>query len=195
MERNQEKSPDSEGSSLINVGGRIRKVRQARNLTLREIAQRVNLTVSHLSQLERNLSTPSLSALIKISAALDVPVLWLFSDDPVSRDPATRKGQRATISVPHSHVQYELLSPRYALVELSLVTLGAGKGKNDELVAHRGEECIYVIEGTLQLRLGGEVHTVEQGDSMYLQSSTPHRFVNPSNKPLTAIVAQVPPTF
>ena len=179
----------------MRMGKRIRDLRKKKNMSLKELAQRTDLSIGYLSQIERNLLTPSLGSLVKISQALKIPVLWLFLEEPLPSNPIIKKNQRKKIAVPNSHVVYELVSPRQAVVEVLLAKIEPRQGEDDELVTHEGEECVYVIKGTLEVRLGEKTHTVEEGDSIFFQSTTPHRFNNPANTSSVMLVAHYPPSF
>ena len=78
----------------MDIGKKIRDLRHKKKMTLKGLAQKTNLTISYLSQIERSLLTPSLKSLINISIALKVPVIWLFLEKPVPANPVTKKGQR-----------------------------------------------------------------------------------------------------
>ena len=94
----------------MEIGSRIRARRQELDLSLRELAERVSLTASFLSQIERDLTSPSIESLRKISDALEVPIFYflLESDD---RCPVVRRDERTTLTLPNSNLTYELLTP------------------------------------------------------------------------------------
>lgn len=179
----------------MDIGKRIRNLRHMRKMTLRELAGKTNLTISYLSQVERNLLTPSLNSLVKIAEALKVSVIQLFLEESVPSNPVIKKNQRKKIILPNSHVVFELLSPPHGTVEVLLAEMKPKQGEKDELVSHEGEECVYVIQGTLELKLGEKTYFVEEGDSIYFQASIPHRFSNPTEKLLKLLVAAYPPSF
>lgn len=179
----------------MNIGTRIRNLRAKKKMTLKELGQKTNLTISYLSQIERNLLMPSLNSLINISRALKVPVIWLFLDKPIPANPVIKKDQRKKIVLPNSHVVYELLSPPHGTIEVLLAEIKPKEGEKDELVVHEGEECVYIIKGKLKIRLSEKTYFVKEGDSIYFQSSIPHRFSNPTDKLLVVLVASYPPSF
>lgn len=179
----------------MDLGKVIRTLRLKKKMTLKEIAEKTGLTISSLSQIERNVLTPSLNSLIKVSEALKVPVMWLFLEKPVPSNPVIKKNQRKKIMLPNSHGVFELISPPHGVMEVLLVRIEPRQGDKDELVTHEGEECVYVIQGKLEIRLGEKTYFVEEGDSIYFQSSIPHRFSNPMDSSLVVVVAASPPSF
>ena len=94
----------------MEFGNRIRARRQELGLSLRELAEQVGLTASFLSQIERDLTSPSIESLRKISDALEVPIFhFLLEVD--KKSPVVRRGERLTLTLPNSDLSYKLLTP------------------------------------------------------------------------------------
>lgn len=183
----------------MKIGKTIREFRLARNMSIKELSKKTNLTSSLISQVERNLISPSLNSLTKISGALRVPIVSFFTEATLKPCPITRKKQRKkTVIFSSSHVIYQLLSPDPdRKIEFLSVEIEPEEDENDEneLITHSGEECGYVIKGELEVRLGKERYCLKEGDSIYFQSRIPHRFKNTGKGKVISIWAMTPPSF
>lgn len=183
----------------MKIGKTIREFRLARNMSIKELSKKTNLTSSLISQVERNLISPSLNSLMKISSALKVPIVSFFTEATLKPCPITRKKQRKkTVIFSSSHVIYQLLSPDPdRKIEFLSVEIEPEEDENDEneLITHTGEECGYVIKGELEVRLGKERYCLKEGDSIYFQSRIPHRFKNTGKGKVISIWAMTPPSF
>ena len=164
------------------IGTRVKKLRQAREVSLEELASRTELSISFLTSLEEEDLYPSLGPLLKISRALGLR-LGTFLDDKVSRDPLI-------VRIQEREEELHMLRGRDHPVALRFFSLG--KGKNDrhmepfyvqilpesardkELSSHEGEEFIVVTSGQVELIYGEETHLLEPGDSIYYNSIVPH---------------------
>jgi len=183
----------------MKIGKVIREFRLARNMSIKELSKKTNLTSSLISQVERDLISPSLNSLAKISSALKVPMVSFFAEATPKPRPITRKKQRKkTVIFSSSHVIYQLLSPDPdRKIEFLLVEIEPEGSENDEneLISHTGEECGYVIKGELEVRLGKDRYYLKEGDSIYFQSRIPHRFKNIGKGKVISIWAMTPPSF
>ncbi len=181
------------------VGKAVRELRIAKNRTLAELARASNLSVGHLSQIERGVSSPSVKSLHAISRALDVTISWFFLPaDPASayeRDYIVRHRQRRALSF-NGGVKDSLLSPNLSRgLELILCELPPGAESGTEPYAHRGEETGLVIEGTLEIWVGERHFILEAGDSFAFSSEEAHRSRNPGTSTTRVVWAIAPPTY
>ena len=183
----------------MKIGKTIREFRLARNMSIKELSEKTNLTSSLISQVERDLISPSLNTLAKISSALKVPIVSFFTEATPKPCPITRKKQRKKTTIfSSSHVIYQLLSPDpNNKIEFLLVEIEPEQKESDEneLITHSGEECGYVIKGELEVRLGKDRYYLKEGDSIYFQSRIPHRFKNTGKGKVISIWAMTPPSF
>ena len=160
------------------VGARVRSLRRERGLTIEQLAAATGLTKGFISQLERDRTAPSLSSIARICDALGVRLSTIFEREPA---PAlVRRDERAPVDNPHT-LSFLLSSRdehRFQAIE-SEVAPGGGAG--DELTSLPGEmEFVYVLEGSLELRVGDEVHVLEAGDALTYQLSKAHTWKNNS---------------
>lgn len=164
-------------------------------MTIEALASSIGCTASYISQLERDLLNPSLDRLYAIAESLSVPVSYFFNTS-VLENPVVRANERKQICSPSESVVYEILTPsQTGLIEVFDNTLEPGASAGDKFFVHVGEEFGLVMEGTMEIELGGDVHRLEKGDSICFNSETPHRFRNAGSKRLRVLWAITPPSL
>lgn len=181
------------------IGARIRELRKAKKLTLKQLAELTDLSVGYLSQLERQDADPSVRALNMIGKALGVGINWFFPDPEEQNNPESdivvRKGKRRALKY-ESGVKDELLSPTLSgQLELILTTFAPGSSSGDALYSHEGEEGGFVSEGQLELTVEDQVMILEEGDSFHFKSTRPHRYHNNSSAKAVLVWAVTPPHY
>lgn len=181
------------------IGTRMRELRKARGLTLKQLAATTGLSIGYLSQLERQAADPSVRALNVISTALGVGINWFFPDPDTVSDPeadlVVRADRRRTLRF-SSGVRDELISPNLSgQLELIVTTFDPGAGSGAELYAHRGEEAGFIVEGQLEVTVGARLVTLGVGDTVQFASTIPHRYHNPGPGRTVMIWAVTPPYY
>ena len=169
------------------IGGRLREEREKRGLSLRELARRVGVSPSLVSQIELDRVNPSVSTLYAIVTELGMTMRDVFGDaeptEPIvqRRDggdgPIERAESRRVIDLA-SGVRWERLTPHSEQdVEFLRVMypVGAESCPEDALVTHGGREYGYVTSGTLGVRVGFDEYELRPDDSIAFDSSSPHR--------------------
>ena len=175
------------------VGQRIRDLRHEHGLSLETIADRTDLSIGFLSQIERGLSSPSLRVLATLADVLGVGIAALFGSrpgDPASGGVVTRQLQRAGLTLWRTGISKQLLSPAGTenRLNLFLVHLEPGGNTGDELYTHDGEEAGLVLEGEMTLTVDTETWSLKTGDSFRFASRRPHRFSNPADDAKTVVL-------
>lgn len=179
----------------LELGARIRELRESTGMSLRKLARESGMSVGFLSQVERGLSSIALSRLRAISNALGYSISDFFEEDPVQEpDDAviftlTRAADRHRRVVSGGR-HYELLSARVPglVLEPMLVYIEPG-GVREDPTGHPGEEFAYVLSGSLIYEVAGVEHVLEPGDSLYLRSNAPHTMCNRGTE--TCVVVSV----
>jgi transcriptional regulator with XRE-family HTH domain len=180
----------------LQLGPRIRALRQARNITLRELAARAGVTESFLSQVEREVTSPSIASVQRIARALDLAIAELFTEEaPHGR--VVRRADRRLIAYPGLRAIDEFLTAGMSgRIQVILSTIEPGGGTGDEPYAHESdEEVVIVLAGQLELWVGDERHLLEEGDSIAYSSRLPHRNVNSSDRQAVVLFCVTPPSF
>ena len=169
----------SEPVSVEAVGERIKKIREAKGLSYEELANITGFDVESLGKIEKNDIQPQLGTLVKLSKALDSAFSRLVSGVGSKLYSVTRKNERKIVSRSTSTqgkklYTYRSLAPEVKgrHMEALVVTLEENPGQEPSV--HEGEEFIYVIEGTVIVKIDQDTFELEPGDSIYYLSTTPH---------------------
>jgi DNA-binding transcriptional MerR regulator/mannose-6-phosphate isomerase-like protein (cupin superfamily) len=181
----------AEATSL--PGQRFRRLRTRRRLSLAQVARATGLSVGFLSSLERGQMRSSVATLRRIARFYRTNILSLFEtagDNPRLVRPAQRK-----VLETNAGVRMELLAWGNTAMEPHLFRVKAGGGSG-ESYTHEGEEFLHVLRGTFEIWLGNTEHyRLNAGDSLYFESSTPHRWRNPGRAETWLLWVNTPPTF
>jgi transcriptional regulator with XRE-family HTH domain len=168
------------GGEEPRVGGRLRTLRHLRGLTIEQVASATGLTKGFISQLERDMATPSLSSLARICDALGVRLSHIFEQEPA---PAlVRRDERPSVDGRGASENHLLSSRDEARFQAIESELAPGAGAGDELNSLPGEmEFVYVLEGALELQVGDETHVLAEGDALTYPLAKPHTWRNASH--------------
>jgi transcriptional regulator with XRE-family HTH domain len=180
------------------LGPMIRRSRKRQELTLQQLADRADLSVSYISQIERNLLTPTVASLKRIAAALDIPagqLMFAEAGSAKSLVAVLRRGHRKHVRFPQSSISYELLTPdlRRRVSALWLVANPGAEG--GPALTHEGEDMVIVLQGQLSVDVAGTWHDLKAGDSIYFNSELSHRWCNRRKQVAQAIWISSPPYF
>ncbi len=190
--------PEEEiGGEMASLGSSIRTARRAAGLKLRQVAAATGLSISYLSQIERDLLTPSVDALRRIAGAVDIPAGALAFAAGSRRGRASvsivRQEARKRVTFADTDIAYELLTPgvqgRVSVLSLS-VPPGAESGA---AFTHPGEDIVVVQQGALMVEVGGLWHEIQAGDSIRFSSEIPHRWRNGASVEAEALWISSPP--
>lgn len=183
---------------MSSIGERIKKSRNEKGLSLRELASRVDLSASFLSQIEQGKASPSIENLKKIATSLDVRVSYLIEDeeDKINKE-IVRKDNRKYIESLDSNTKMALLttSNMDKTMEPILYEIGPFGESGRSYYSHNGEEFIFIVQGKLDVFINDEIHSLNTGDSLYFKSNQRHRFKNNTADTTKAIWVVNPPTF
>lgn len=185
----------------FDVGQRLHALRDARNLSQRQLAELSGVTNGMISMVEQNRTSPSVSSLKKILAGLGVSISEFFAADAALEEPIffahdelieitpqlagddgkavfKQVGDAARHSLQMLHERYE-----------------PGADTGEELYAHEAEEAGIVVSGRIEVTVGDRVQVLGPGDAYLFDSRLPHRFRNFGEEACVVISACTPPTF
>ena len=209
---------DNDARELRQLGLRVRELRRLKSLTTRELAEQAQVSASMVNQIETGRTSASVMSLRRIAAALGVPLAEFFFDGRpenggraesrgvAGRDVArpdsgpgavaiVRREKRRRLQLQESHVVYELLTPNLRWnIEFLLVELEPGHPPVESM-AHAGQECAYVLRGTMHVVVGDDEYVLEVGDAISLDSSIPHRIENRGTETVVQLSAITPPSL
>jgi transcriptional regulator with XRE-family HTH domain len=198
------------------MGEHLREARRARRLSLRDLAERLGVSPSLISQIETGRANPSVSTLYSIASELDVSLDELLFNDRRATEPAAsgpslvRQGASVPepstgSATPASPIQHAADRHRIRLasgvlwqrlttesepgIEFLHVTyeVGGASSPEDAYQRHPGHEWGYVLSGTLEVRIGFDEYVLSAGDAISINSTIPHRLANIGDIPVEAI--------
>lgn len=188
-------------------GRRIREMRKRRGLTLKEVAEATEYTIGHISQIERDLKSPSLVALRKIAACLNCSEVWLIMDDSELSAKSSEEGKkskesylmrkenRIPMKIPEIDVSYSIFTPsklpnaQEAQMTGLIVRLKPNTWVTEKMISHGNyDESLLLLKGELELRIDNSTYMIYEGDSFYIPKNCLHNYLNTSNEEATIIV-------
>jgi transcriptional regulator with XRE-family HTH domain len=172
----------------LDVGGRIREIREERRLSLRALAERCGLSVNAISRIERGESSPTVSSLLRLATSLDVHITDLFKTGPEQSTILVRRNRRLRSRGEGALMESLGIGLPGQLLEPFLMTIEAGVDGVDEPCVHDGEEFVHCIEGEIEYRVADEWFRLEAGDSLLFLARQPHMFRNTSLNPASVLL-------
>jgi transcriptional regulator with XRE-family HTH domain len=183
-------------ATQLELGARIRSVRQARRLTLRDVSERAGVTESFLSQVERDVTSPSIATLQRIARALDLSIAQLFAEEPETGRVVRREARRRVAYPGLRSIDEFLTSNMAGRLQVILSTIQPGGGTGAEPYTHDSdEEVVVVLSGVLDLWVGDEHYVLREGDAITFPSRLPHWNMNQGDVPVTVLFCLTPPSF
>jgi transcriptional regulator with XRE-family HTH domain len=175
-------------SPTIVVGHLIRKLRQERNLSIRELGRLSGLSANALSMIERGRASPSVSTLYRLTDALKVPITALFQQDQV-KDPVVFRSITSRSKMPFPSGVWEGLGGEAFVGRMQpfMLTLESGAESGPEKIIHTGHEFVLCLSGDLEYEVEGKVYALKPGDSLLFAARLAHRWRNPGDTLTQAI--------
>ena len=178
----------SDSDTSLHVGEKIKRLREGAGLSIEQLAERAGLEPDELERIEREMISPTLGVLTKISTGLGVRLGRFFdmgprkyyalvrsSDEKVATRGATKTG--ADYGYEYTSLGFE---KRERVMEPFLITINppSDASEMEKPSTHEGEEFVYVLEGELEIQLQDERFLLQPGDSIYYDASVPHRVLH-----------------
>ena len=167
----------------MDLGSRLRDLRRRQKMTLEDLAKRTGLTSSFLSQIERNITSPSVKSLREIASALNTKVSCFFEEESSKDFIFIKKGKRKKVVNHELNSYYEVLASGLLDIRMepSLLILKVG-GKTEKQSNSLGsEEFGFVLKGKVEVVRGREKFVMEKGDSIYFKGVKSHKIINIGN--------------
>jgi transcriptional regulator with XRE-family HTH domain len=179
-----------------NLGRRIRDLRLSRNFSLKQLAAGAGVSASLVSQIENGRVDPSLSTLRKIALTMGVPVFALIAESAPDEASFVPRAKRRRVSFPQGGPEYEIIhSELTKKMAVMIGTLQPGGVTSEEPIPHDGEECLVILKGCVHVEFQTGRRELKEGDSLYFDSSAPHRLVNPGRTACRYYLIITPPKF
>lgn len=186
-----------DGLSPIDVGGKIRSKRKALGMTIEDISLKTGLSIGHISQIERDITSPTLNAFQMLAAVLGVNISYFFSeiDDSAKKNIyITRESDRKFISFSSGFRECQINTSAVTNLQVLCSTFEPGAAV-DEAYSHEGEECGLIVSGTFEIVIDGETFLLTDGDAFSFPSEKPHSYRNPGEVPTVVVWAMTPPSY
>jgi transcriptional regulator with XRE-family HTH domain len=180
---------------ILKVGESVKAIRKKKGLSLKDLSQRTGVDAGLLTEIEKGEVSPPLGTIIKVAKALDTKMGYFISGGEDLPYTIVRKDDRKLVSrfdtgkSDRYGYEFSSLAPykKNRHMEPFIVKLEPSDIE-EERSSHDGQEFIYVLEGTMEVRLEGEVHLLDAGDAIYYDSTVPH-LVKCHGKDTTKILA------
>jgi transcriptional regulator with XRE-family HTH domain len=178
-------------------GDKLRSIREKKGLTMKNVAERVGVTESLISQIETNKISPSIDTLLKMVECLDIDFDYVFADFKKPRSvQLIRRDQRKKISMPG--IVYEQLSHTTGgngghELEAYYIEITPGGRKGSREYWHSGQELGIILEGRGDFEYGDRTYSLAAGDSVSFASDIPHVLTNTGKGVLKSVWVITPP--
>lgn len=173
----------------VDVGTRLRQLREERNMSMRSLATASGLSANALSMIERGKTSPSVSTLYKLADAMGVPITTFFGEQTAKQQVIFLRSQERP-RVSFSRGVWEGLGGEQfsGRVEPFMLTLENGASSGPHLMAHSGHEFVFCLRGQLEYTVEKEVFRLEPGDSLLFAAQLNHRWRNPGGTVTNALI-------
>ena len=177
----------------MNLGDKIKELRLGCDLTQEELANRCELTKGYISQLENDLTSPSIATLIDILSALGTSLKEFFNEEEEQKIVFS---ENDFIEKKVDGITYNWLVPNAQKNEMEPMLIELQKGfSTEEDIPHEGEEFGYVLDGEIVIHIGKKKHVVKKGESFYYEAGKSHFICNAKEKTAKFLWVSSPPTF
>lgn len=177
----------------MEIGKKLKRYRIKNGLTLEELASRTELTKGFLSQLENDLTSPSIATLSDIVEALGISLATFFKQESTEQKVFSKDDYFVDNQDTYC-IEWIVPNAQKNEMEPILVTLPK-EGETFEVAPFEGEEFGYVLSGKIELHMEDESHLVSKGETFYIKGDKMHKLINKSNSEAKIIWVSTPPIF
>ncbi len=173
----------------VNIGERLRALREERNISMRSLATRSGLSANALSMIERGKASPSVSTLYKLAEALGISITAFFSSDADRKQVVFLKSDtRARMSFTRGVFEGLGGENFVGRVEPFMLTLENSANSGPRSMTHTGHEFVFCLRGELEYQVERQLYQLEAGDSLLFAAHLKHKWRNPGKNVATAII-------
>jgi transcriptional regulator with XRE-family HTH domain len=173
----------------VNIGERLRELREARNISMRSLATNSGLSANALSMIERGKASPSVSTLYKLADALGISITSFFGSDAERKQVVFLKAdERARVSFTRG--VFEGLGGEQFIgrVEPFMLTLENSANSGPRSMMHTGHEFVFCLRGELEYQVERQIYQLSARDSLLFAAHLKHRWKNPGKTVATALI-------
>lgn len=177
------------------LGERIKRFRLERNLTLKEVELKANVSATHVSEIERGMTSPTVGALAKIAKALGTEPSYFLQNNAYPNVSVVRSADRRVFTYDNWGARINRLNGgiRDSRISFLEVELKPGLTHTMEPLAHTGEEFIHILKGVVEINVGDNRYLLKEGDSVHFKSEEPHTIRNIGDGPALILWVVSPP--
>ncbi len=169
---------------IASIGPKLRELRQQRNLSLKQLADRSGVSAAAIHKIERSNMVPTITTLMKLATSLNRSVSYFVSEDeqPERAAVCVKSGARPPVFTSKKGLALRSISGPYGrfFVAGAIGEIEPGATSGPHPMEHEGEELVYVLQGSLEFMVGGEAYHVRRGDALHFRTDRPHRWFNQS---------------
>jgi transcriptional regulator with XRE-family HTH domain len=179
--------------SPVELGRRIKLLRIARSLTLKELEARGGISATHVSEIERGKASPTVGALARIARALRIRPATLVEPRVLPEVSVMRADERGRVAVRTGNATFEPLSGTVHGATLGAHVLTLPIAREPVLAhQHEGEEWATVLSGIAEIRVENDRFVMREGESLHFRAQRPHAYSNPASSPAVLLIASRP---
>jgi transcriptional regulator with XRE-family HTH domain len=187
----RESGANQVGDIVSLIGPKLRGLRAAQRMSLQQLAAVSDVSAAAIHKIERNGMVPTITTLLKLGAALGVPVGYFVEEDEQPPEPVhyTPVDRRPPVYTPHRGLTLAGITGSYRQFQTAaaVATVAPGADSGEKPLLHPGEELVFVTEGLLCFRVGAQTYRIGKGDSLHFGGQVPHHWANEEKRPAKAI--------
>lgn len=179
----------------LELGERLKRFRLGRNLTLKEVELKAKVSATHISEIERGMTSPTVGALTKIAKALGTEPSYFLQQDETPAVSVVRRANRRVLTDNAWGARLSRLCTGVRGSEMSFLEIELDPGHNEKVepVMHAGEEFVSVLKGVFEMYIGLDRHLLKEGDSLHFRSIDPYTIRNIGDGRAVMLWATLPP--
>lgn len=164
------------------IGKRIKKIREEQHLTLKNVEAKAGISATHISEIERGKTSPTIGALIRIADALERDPAYFIENEELCDVSFVAYEDRKQCALGRCRGKTEMLTKSIpsGKINAQLITISPGPPEEISLHAHEGDEAALVLQGKVRFRIAEEAHDLGEGDSIYFVANQDHGYANAS---------------
>ncbi|MCB1607982.1 MAG: cupin domain-containing protein [Xanthomonadales bacterium] len=181
----------------MEIGERLRTVRESHGLSQRELARRVGVTNSTISLIEQDKVSPSISSLKKVLDGIPISLARFFTMDLQREEDSPFYQADQLPDIGSGDIHYYLVGENFPSPKLCMLReiMPPGSDTGEEMLSHEGEEGGFVLAGQVEIQIGQQRRTLGPGEAYYFDTRLPHRFRNAGDEDVVIVSASTPRTF
>lgn len=178
------------------LGERIKRFRLDQNMTLKEVELRAEVSATHVSEIERGMTSPTVGALKKIARALGTQPSYFLSNNAYPRMSVSRRGKERVFEYPNWGARITQLSDGVREAQMSFLEVElpeSGLNRTLDPMTHTGEALMHVLRGVVEIAVGDDRYLLKEGDSLHFHARLAHTIRNIGDGPARVLWVTSPP--